>query len=112
MSDLYERRIIGLDATQKKTLYNNLLCEFSGLFSQGSHDLGRTDLVKHHINTGTAAPVRQPPWRFPLAKREEAIEEMKVDGIIELSDSPWSPVVLVKKKDGSTRFLCRLYIGN
>ena len=105
--ELYEKSILGLDITQKEMLYN-LLYEFSGLFSQGSHDLGRTDLVKHRINTGTAAPVRQPPRRFPFAKREEAdkaIAEMKDDGIIEPSASPWSsPVVLVKKKDGSTRF--------
>ena len=107
MRELYEKSILGLDITQKEMLYN-LLYEFSGLFSQGSHDLGRTDLVKHRINTGTAAPVRQPPRRFPFAKREEAdkaIAEMKDDGIIEPSASPWSsPVVLVKKKDGSTRF--------
>ena len=79
----------------------NLLYEFSGLLSQGSHNLGRTDLVKLLINTGTAAPVRQPPQRFPFTKREEAdkaIAEMKDDGIIEPSASPWSsPVVLVKK---------------
>ena len=105
--ELYERSIVGLNDTEKEALYN-LLCEFSNLFSQGSHDLGRTDLVKHHINTGTAAPVRQPPRRLPLVKREEAekaIQEMKNDAIIEPSASPWSsPVVLVKKKDGSTRF--------
>ena len=85
--ELYEKSIIGLDENQKKMLFN-LLCEFSGLFSQGSHDLGRTDLVKHHINTGTVTPVRQPPRRFPLAKREEAdraIEEMKADGIVDLT---------------------------
>ena len=105
--ELYEKSIIGLDDTQRKALYN-LLCEFSDLFSQGSHDLGRTDLVKHGINTGTAVPVRQPPRRLPLAKREEAekaIRDMKGDGIIEPSASPWSsPVGLVRKKDGSTRF--------
>ena len=104
--ELYERSIVGLDETQEKMLYN-LLCEFSGLFSQGSHDLGRTDLVKHHINTG-ATPARKPSQRFPLEKGEEAdraLEEMKADGIVEPSASHWSsPVVLVRKKDGSTRF--------
>ena len=91
--ELYEKSILGLNITQKEILYNLLLYEFSGLFSQGSHDLGRTDLVKHRINTGTAAPVRQPPRQFPFAKREEAdkaVAEMKDDGIIEPSASPWS----------------------
>ena len=67
--ELYEKSIVGLDITQKEMLYN-LLYEFSGLFSQGSHDLGRTDLVKHRINTGIAAPVRQPPRRFPCICEE------------------------------------------
>ena len=71
LKELYERSTTGLDATEKQVLCN-LLCEFSTLFSQRPHDLGRTDLVKHHIHTGTAPPVRQPPRCFPLTKREEA----------------------------------------
>lgn len=69
---------------------------------------GRTNIVRHKIDTGDAKPIRQAARRLPLAKREEAeqiIKEMERDGVIEPSNSPWaSPVVLVKKKDGSTRF--------
>ena len=69
---------------------------------------GSTDLVKLEIRTGDAKPIRQPPRRLPLSKRkqtEEAIEEMELQGVIEPSASAWSsPVVLVTKKDGSTRF--------
>ena len=70
--------------------------------------MGSTDLVKHHINNGDEAPIRQAPRRLPLAKKEEtarAVGEMRKQGVIEPSASPWSsPIVLVNKKDGSTRF--------
>lgn len=69
---------------------------------------GQTDLVKHSINTGNCTPIKQKPRRVPLAKREEVqklIDEMLLEGVIEESCSPWSsPVVIVKKKDGSSRF--------
>ncbi len=55
-----------------------------------------------------AAPIRQRPRRLPLAKREEAettVREMRELNVIEPSASPWSaPIVVVSKKDGSTRF--------
>ena len=77
-----------------------LLAKFSDVFSAGPHDLGCNDLVKHHIDTGSSKPVRQPPKRLPWAKREDAekcIQEMQ-ERVIEPSSSPWSsPVVLVQK---------------
>ena len=107
LQDLYERSVACLMPDHKKQVYD-LLCEYSDLFSQGVHDLGRTDLIKHRIDTGDAPHMRQQPHRLPLARREEAmkaIEEMQQQGVIEPSASPWlSPVVLVKKKDGTIRF--------
>ena len=85
-----------------------LLMKHKDVFAKNKTDLGRTDIVKHKINTGTAAPVKQHPRRLPLSKKElvrEEISKMLKQGIIEPSQSPWSsPVVLVQKKDGSTRF--------
>jgi hypothetical protein len=85
-----------------------LLQKYSSLFCTEESRAGKTTEVKHQINTGNAKPIRQPPRSIPLAKRDEVnglIAEMQRNGVIEPSASPWSsPVVLVKKKDGSTRF--------
>ncbi|GBN00942.1 Transposon Ty3-I Gag-Pol polyprotein [Araneus ventricosus] len=65
-------------------------------------------MTQHRINTGNHPPIKQYPRRLPLAKKEEAerlVKEMVDNGIIDESSGPWaSPIVLVKKKDGSTRF--------
>jgi len=78
------------------------------VFSKSSEDVGRTDLVQHSINTGTAKPTRQPPRRQPLGKRDiekQEVNKMLDRGIIEPSHSSFSsPIVLISKKDGSTRF--------
>ena len=76
---------------------------------------GRTTSVQHEILTSDARPVRCGPHQLaPAGLRTEqtCVQEMLLGGQIEPSDSPWaSPVVLVTKKDGSTRFCvdyCRL----
>ncbi|GBM21042.1 Retrovirus-related Pol polyprotein from transposon 297 [Araneus ventricosus] len=65
-------------------------------------------MTQHRINTDDHPPIKQYPRRLPLARKEEAdnlVKEMVHNGIIEESSGPWtSPIVLVKKKDGSTRF--------
>ena len=107
LGDLFKRSTTDLTNEVSKQLHD-LLLRFANVFSEGPHDLGRTDLVKHWINTEGSTPIRQPPRRLPLAKREEAakaVSEMYEQGIIEPAAGPWcSPVVLVKKKDGGTRF--------
>ena len=59
------------------------------------------------IRTGTAAPIRLPPYRIPHAYRDtvkKELEEMEEEGIIERSESEWAfPIVLVKKKDDTLR---------
>ena len=82
--------------------------EFKDVFSDSSSDIGRTSLTSRKIDTGGQKPIKQPPRRLPLAKVEmvqKAIEEMHEQGVIEPSNSPWiSPIVLVKKKDGTQGF--------
>ena len=61
----------------------------------------------HEIITGDAKPVRLPFRRVPLHLRAEVEKEIDImlrRGVIEPSRSEWaSPVVLVKKSDGSNR---------
>ena len=70
--------------------------------------MGRTDKVKHQIDTGSSAPIRQHVRRLPPARREEVkklLKHMLAQDVIQPTNSPWaSPVILVRKKDGSTRF--------
>lgn len=64
--------------------------------------------IHHAIDTGAHSPVYTPPYR--VSYRDEQIQREEIDkllkqGIIEESTSPWSsPIVLVRKKDGSVRF--------
>ena len=78
------------------------------LFAKGKGDLGRTDIVQHQIHTGDQPAIKQRVRRYRAVCREEEgqlIEDMLAIGIIQESNSAWSsPTVLVKKKDGTTRF--------
>ena len=86
---------------------NDLFKEFSDVFSQEEDDLGCTPLLEHTIEMH-GPPLRQPYRRQnPAVRREEMaqVQQMLASDIIRPSNSPWaSPVVMVKKKDGSLRF--------
>ena len=86
----------------------SLVLEFAGSFAVEHSELGCTSVVTHKIDTGDHLPIRQPPRRTPFSLRSkvrELTEEMLDHGVIQPSSSPWaSPIVLVAKKDGSTRF--------
>ena len=83
--------------------------EYANIFPVPGDPLtGHTDAVEHDINTGDRSPIRCAPRRMSpqkMKKEEDCVTEMLTGGQIEVSDSPWlSPVVLVTKKDGGTRF--------
>ncbi|UYV77165.1 K02A2.6-like [Cordylochernes scorpioides] len=96
----------GLKIQQKKL--KRLLFPYEDVFATSPNDVGRTNVTQHRIDTGGAAPVKQLPRRLPMTRIDEVdklIEEMAEQDVIEPSSSLWaSPVVLVKKKNGSTRF--------
>ena len=86
----------------------NVLSKYSDVFAKSDSDLGRTDVLEHAIDTQGHAPIFQRPYRVPETQRkviETHNKDMANRGVIRPSKSPWSsPVVLVGKKDGSTRF--------
>ena len=101
----YEKSAIPLE---EKPMLQELLEECHEAFSLEEGERGETDLVQLQIDTGDAQPKRQPVRRIPFAVRQEVakhLREMQEAGVIQPSNSPWaSPIVLVKKKDGSLRF--------
>lgn len=79
----------------------SLLYSNKDIFAKDITQLPGTDLVKHHIDTGEAKPVRSRPYRNSFTARQEIarqIKEMAANDIIEPTMSMWSsPVILVKK---------------
>ncbi len=96
-----------LSEQQQRNLIE-LLKKHHVAFSLEEGERGETDLVQFEINTGDAEPKKQRAQRMPFSVREEIsrqLQKMQQIGVIQPSKSPWaSPVVLVRKKDGSHRF--------
>jgi hypothetical protein len=69
--------------------------------------VAKTDVV-HVIRVTSEVPIRLKPYPLPFASKqivEDEVRSMLELGVIEGSQSPYSsPIVLVKKPDGSTRF--------
>lgn len=97
----------GLNETQHRQL-RDLLQRFSGVFANHPEDYGQTDAVKHTIPTGEAPPIRERYRQIPpklFQEMRSVLQGMLDSGIVHKSSSPWaSPIVLVRKKDGSLRF--------
>lgn len=90
-----------------------LLHKYSSVFYSHDTDLGCTTLMSHDIPLLDEIPVRQryrhiPPSEYETVKAH--INQLLEAQIIRESSSPYaSPIVLVKKKDGSLR-MCVEYL--
>ena len=103
-----EHGIQGLTEKEKSKLHH-LLEEYAAIISPSEEDMGRTNVVRHTINTGDADPVRQPPHWLPFHQRsivKQMLDIMLSKGVIEPAAGPWSsPIVLVPKKKGQFAFV-------
>ena len=68
---------------------------------------GETDVIQHQIRLTDDMPIRCKPYPLPYAMREELrneVDTMLEMGVVRPSTSPYaSPIVMVKKKDGSNK---------
>ncbi|XGW33934.1 hypothetical protein V3C99_018007 [Haemonchus contortus] len=87
----------------------NIVEEFNDVFAVEDRELTQTILVVHEVDNRPFLPIRQKTRTELLEARAEfkdMIKELRDRSIIKESTSDWSsPVVLVKKKDGTMR-LC------
>ena len=104
---LFQDSDSSLTRKEKDQLKNFLLANHDA-FALMEGERGETDQIQMQIDTGSSLPLYQPARRTPFAAHEEIarqLHQMQQQGVISPSTSPWaSPVVLVRKKDGSLRF--------
>uniref|UniRef100_A0A8C2AXX8 Gypsy retrotransposon integrase-like protein 1 n=2 Tax=Cyprinus carpio TaxID=7962 RepID=A0A8C2AXX8_CYPCA len=108
LSNLLSRLHIGGTPEQQAEL-GVLLMKHADVFAVHDEDLGYTDRVKHEIHLTDDSPISQPYRRIPPTQFEEVKEHISGllrKGVIQESSSSFaSPIVLVRKADGSLR-LC------
>jgi hypothetical protein len=104
--ETYQNVDINPDLTEScKQDIESLLEEFSDVFTDIP---GNTTLIEHNIQLTTTDPIRVKGYPVPFHLREtvkEEVEKMLQLGVIEPSNSPFaSPIVLIRKRDGTVRF--------
>src|ERR1043165_5449033 len=100
---------IGKIEREREEKLRKLIGKYKEICAISNTKLGKTNIVKHSVNTGNHLPIKQQPYKTNTEKKKvikNEIDKMLKDGIItECLSSPWSsPVVIVSKKDGTNRF--------
>ena len=87
---------------QTRQKFEKLKGKYPKVFSTSSEDIGRTNLVTMHVDTGNNPPICQKPYTLPLKHYswvQQEIETLEHAGVIKKSISPWaSPIIMVPKK--------------
>ena len=105
--DLYKRSSENIESEVHKKTLARVLVKHKDTFAQNQTDLGYFNVIEHKIDTSGAASIRQPLRRTPhgFEHEEKYLKDQLETGIIRPSKSAWaSPVVLVRKKDGTVRW--------
>jgi len=107
--ELYEGACDGCENKRERLVVAGLLSKYRDVFSCGDHDMGLAKTVCHEIPLAAGmAPIRQPSLRLGPEKEKEVsrqVQDLLSRDLIEPAYGAWSsPVVLVRKKDGTWRF--------
>ena len=98
-----------LSAENKRSLLS-LMSKYQSIFATDPKKPSLMKNLEHRIVTDNARPVSRKPYQIPYAWNNEVkkqIQQMLENGILHPSSSPWNaPVILVRKKDNSMRFVC------
>ncbi len=104
--ELEKVELPGLPEAEREVV-KHLLHKYQDVFAKDDGDLGCTTLIEHQIPLLDDVPVRQRHRRIPPSQLEAVkahIKQLLESQVIRESCSPYSsPIVLVKKKDGSLR---------
>ena len=105
---LDEKEILIEDPTLMEEV-KELIAEYEEVFKSPEHPFGRTDLVECKLRLKPdTKPIKQKgrPMNPKMEKElKSQIDLWLAEGVIEKSQSPWSsPLVPVRKKDGTTRY--------
>ncbi len=105
--DLYVRASKNLSPEEIAKMKKLLVDPNETTFHDPEKPLTRTNTIEHKLSM-TGRPMRIPPLRVAPVRRkiiEDEILKMEKEGTITKSTGPWcSPIVLVRKKDGTIRF--------
>jgi hypothetical protein len=108
----HDRKEGPVDVKVSRELSDEERCKISTLIN-GYEDVfsdvpGLTNLGSHNIMLISDKPVRVKPYPLAFVSKDTILEEVRnmvKAGVIEPSSSPYcSPIVIVKKKDGTNRF--------
>lgn len=100
--------------SQVKGSLSSLLLNWKHLFAFSDLELGNTGCTKHRIDLTDDTPIKERHRRIPptlYSEVRDCLADMLDSGVIRPSSSAWaSPMVLVRKSDGSLR-MCIDYRG-
>ncbi len=103
--------LVNIDSRLSKeqlSAVKELIEKYDHIFAKNKNDLGYHDKLTFNIDTGSEKPIKSRAYRVPYSQKENVsnmIDEMLENKIISKSFSAWaSPIVIVKKKDGTDRF--------